>query len=416
MAARMVKTRHPGIYRRGERYVVVYRLNGRQKKESARTLEEARALKRSRETSRDRGELRERSKVSFGEACAEWLRYVEHDRQRRPSTLRDYRNVANGYLLVEFVPDTPLERITTERIDAFRERMLAEGQLSRRSVQKVLVILHGILKRAKRRGWIHANPAEDVERVSVKRSGEFNVLSPAEVLAVARAAEDDQDGALIIVAAFTGLRLGELRALRWSDVDFALSTVRVRGNYTHGAAGPPKSGLVRSTPLIDHAARELDRLSRRERLTGPEDLVFCSVTGEHRDDSKMRRAFYRALREAGFGRLRKGPHPFRFHDLRHTFGTLAVQAWSLHDVQGYMGHQHISTTMLYVHHQPRASAAADLTRLVDAAVGAGESGNRVATDQPALGGTGTASTNGDRAQDGHKPDSPERIGTTVGIS
>ena len=72
----------------------------------------------------------------------------------------------------------------------WRGRLLEDGVLSRRTIQKMLVILHGILKRAKRSGWISTNAAEDVERVAVKRSGDFNVLSPAEVEAVARAADE----------------------------------------------------------------------------------------------------------------------------------------------------------------------------------------------------------------------------------
>ena len=80
------------------------------------------------------------------------------------------------YLIEEFGNDTLLHTIDTERIDAFRERMLAEGRLSRRTVQKILVLLHGILKRAKRKGWVATNAAEDAERVTVRRSGDFNVL------------------------------------------------------------------------------------------------------------------------------------------------------------------------------------------------------------------------------------------------
>jgi hypothetical protein len=76
--------------------------------------------------------------------------------------------VVNGYLLPEFGAYTPLEAITTERIEAYRERLPADGHLSRRSPQKVLVPMHCILKRAKRRKWIATNPSEDVERV---RSG-----------------------------------------------------------------------------------------------------------------------------------------------------------------------------------------------------------------------------------------------------
>lgn len=111
--------------------------------------------------------------------------------------LSDYRNVIRCYLLPEFGAETPLEEITTEGIEAYRSRLLAGERLSRRSVQKVLVLLHGILKCAKRRRWIPTNPAEDVERVTVRRSGDFNVLSPVEVEAVARAAESDFDAAVI---------------------------------------------------------------------------------------------------------------------------------------------------------------------------------------------------------------------------
>src|SRR5262249_42314501 len=83
---------------------------------------------------------------TFSDACDEWLRYVEHDKQRAPSTLRDYRNVVNGALLPEFGKDTALEKITTDRIEQFRARLLDEGKITRRSVQKTLVLLYGILK------------------------------------------------------------------------------------------------------------------------------------------------------------------------------------------------------------------------------------------------------------------------------
>ena len=307
---------------------------------------------------------RARSGRTFQDATAEWLRYVEHDRQRAPSTLSDYRNVVNACLLPEFGKDTPLEQITTERIDAYRERLLDDGKLSRRSIQKVLVLLYGVLKRAKRRKWIASNPGEDVERVTVKRSGDFNVLSPVEVEAVARAAASDQDAAIFTVAAFTGLRLGELRALRWRDVDFAKQMVFVAHSYTHGRPGPPKSGKVRSVPLIDQAARALDALSRREYFTGRDDLVFCTPVGDHLNDDRLRERFYAALELAGLGAKRGGENPIVFHDLRHTFGTLAVEAWPLHDVQAYMGHADIQTTMIYVHHQPKAAAADRLSQLV----------------------------------------------------
>jgi hypothetical protein len=80
---------------------------------------------------------------------AEWRRFVEDEKARRPSTLRDYRNTANGCLTPEFGAETPLQAIGRTRIDAYRRRLLAEGNLSRRTIQKQMVLLHGIFKRAK---------------------------------------------------------------------------------------------------------------------------------------------------------------------------------------------------------------------------------------------------------------------------
>jgi integrase len=297
---------------------------------------------------------------TLNEACEEWLRYVEHDRGRRFSTVRDYRNTINKRAKPYLGADTLIATITTDDIDALRERLLAEGELSRRSVQKTLVLLHAVFKRAKRRKWIATNPVEDAERVTLKRSGEFHALEPAEVFALARAAEGEQDAALFTVAAFTGLRMGELRALRWRDVDFATLNLFVRKSFVHGSEYAPKSGKVRSVPLIDEAARVLDQLSQREHFTQPDDLVFVSTVGGHLDDVRLRRRFYKALKKAKLPRL-------RFHDLRHTFGTMAVKAWDLPKVQGYMGHADIQTTMIYVHHVPKHNDVDALNRVVGAA-------------------------------------------------
>jgi integrase len=294
--------------------------------------------------------------ATFADAAAEWLRYVEHDRKRRPSTIADYRNVVRHDLLPEFGA-TPLEQITTEWIDGYRACLVAEGRLSDRTINKVLVLMHGIFKRAQRAYGLVGNPVAAVERQPIRRSGDFEVLSPGEIAALARAAESEQDAALFVTAAFTGLRLGELLALRWIDVDFGKRLVHVRRAYTHRELGPPKSGRVRSVPLIDDVARALDGLSRREHLTGPDDLVFPNVVGKPLDDSKLRRRFYRALERAGLKRV-------RFHDLRHSFGTLAVQVFPLSDVKAYMGHADIQTTMVYVHHLPADDAAERLSRAV----------------------------------------------------
>jgi integrase len=299
------------------------------------------------------------TEATFEDAAAEWLRYIEQDRKRRPSTVRDYRNTINGRLNPEFGSE-PIEAIDSERIDGWRaELLVAEGELSARTINKMLVILHGIFKRAMRVYGLPSNPLDGVDRQPQRRSGDFQVFTPGEIRMLASKAETEQDAAIFTVAAFTGLRLGELRALRWEDIDFTNRIVHVRHSFTYGNEGTPKSGKVRSVPLIDQAAKALDDLSRREHFTDPGDLVFVSETGGVVDDTKLRRRYYDAIDAANLKRL-------TFHSLRHTFGTIAVQAFPLTDVKAYMGHADIQTTMVYVHHVPQHDAADRLSHLVEA--------------------------------------------------
>jgi integrase len=162
---------------------------------------------------------------------------------------------------------------------------------------------------------------------------------------------DEQDGILYLTAAFTGLRLGELRALRWRDVDFPGETIRVSRNYAGGAVGSPKSGKVRSVPMIPEVAAVLARLSQRDDHTGDDDLVFVGERGGFLDDSALRRRYAETQKRA---KLR----PLRFHDLRHVFGSLAIDRASIVQVQAWMGHADVDTTMRYLHHKSRAGDAA----------------------------------------------------------
>jgi integrase len=127
------------------------------------------------------------------------------------------------------------------------------------------------------------------------------VLDARQVELLASKAANRQDAAIFRVAAFIGLRLGELRALWWRDVDWMRQVVPV---YLR-AEGAPKSGKVRSVPLSDQPAKSLKELSRREFWTGEvadEDLVLVVPTGDFIDESALRRRFYRG--RAGPGHVR----------------------------------------------------------------------------------------------------------------
>ncbi len=95
-------------------------------------------------------------------------------------------------------------------------------------------------------------------------------------------------------------------------------------------------------------------------LTDEDHLVFPAPDGGNFDDSALRRGYYKALKAAKIAHL-------RFHGLRHTFGTLAVQEFRFSDVKSYMGHADIATTMIYVHHVPQHDAADRLSSRVSKA-------------------------------------------------
>ncbi len=149
--------------------------------------------------------------------------------------MRDDRGVVEGYLVPEF-GDAPIEAVTPDAIDFYKERLIAEGRLSSRTIVRHLTVLHGIFKRAKRVWGLRDNPAsaELVERPRVVYSGEFDTLTRDEVELLAANAESTQDAAIYKTAAFTGLRQGELLALRWEHVDFVGGLMHVRRNFTGG--------------------------------------------------------------------------------------------------------------------------------------------------------------------------------------
>jgi integrase len=119
-----------------------------------------------------------------------------------------------------------------------------------------------------------------------------------------RAAAGDQDAAIFLTAAFTGLRMGELLALRWRDVDFAGATIRVRASYYNGQLTTPKSGKVRAVPLAPDVASALAKLGDREHWVGDDDLVFAGQLGGYLDGSALRRRYKLALAAAA---LRHAP-------------------------------------------------------------------------------------------------------------
>ena len=134
------------------------------------------------------------SGVTFGVAAESWLAYIKDDRKRRPSTVPGYRRELDRNLLPEFGADTPLDEITTEEIEAFRERLVAEGKLSARTINKRLAQLHAIFKRAQRIYGLPINPVEGAERQPsppLRRLSRCSTRVEVELLASKAANEQD---------------------------------------------------------------------------------------------------------------------------------------------------------------------------------------------------------------------------------
>lgn len=300
-----------------------------------------------------RGELPGMIKTgaTFAAACDDWLAY-KRDRKIKLSTQIDYEHMVDRMKKVfgeKFGARVKLEDVTPEMVEGFRDALVAED-LSDRTVNKYLTVLHGLFVWAQRRYKLPANPVANVERRPHAKRGNIDVFSREEVLALVRVAASEQDGTIYLTAAFTGLRLGELLALRWRDVDFTNSAIHVRQSFTNGRVDTPKSGQERTVPMADEVAEALAKLEKRDHNINDDDLVFCGTQGGHLAGHRLRDRYKTALKDAGLREL-------RFHDLRHTFGSHAIRTADSREVMEWMGHQDLATTQRYLQFKPRQDAA-----------------------------------------------------------
>jgi integrase len=279
-------------------------------------------------------------------------------RKGRKLSTRAAVETAVNIHLVPFFGRKAVGTITYEDVADLVATMRKKG-LSAKSMRNYVGTLSTLCTFAThpRRRWATANPCVGIELDQVPHYGGIRYLEPEQVeLLVANTHPGPYrllDATLFRAAAMTGLRLGELRALRWRHVDWTASAIRVQSNYVMGEFGTPKSRRsFRSVPMADAVAGSLERYFQAVGEPHSDTLVFAGADGKPLEKTAVLRRLRKALKAAGLDEAH------RFHDLRHTFGTaMAAAGVPMRTLQEWMGHRDIETTQRYADYAPRARDA-----------------------------------------------------------
>ena len=279
------------------------------------------------------------------------------------NTKAGYRSILRQYLRPAFAA-YPLARIDVLAVRTWLAKMEVDGvgQATRAKAYRLLARILGAAVEAR---YLAVDPC-GIRRAASEGVPEMWIATVDQVAAIANRVPP-RYRALVLVAAFGGLRWGELVGLRRKRVDLERGTVTVAEQLleVNGAfsVGPPKSAAGRRTVTLPAVVVEaLAEHLRRYTAKSPEAFVFLSSQGKHlRRSNFNRRVWQPAARAAGIEGL-------RVHDLRHTAGTLATAAGgSLREVMDRLGH---STTVAAVRYQhvmadQDAAIARELNRLIE---------------------------------------------------
>jgi len=323
--------------------------------------------------------------VKIEDYAETWLERIQHT--RKYSTYVSYQKMLQRDIL-PVLRGLDLEDVTREKVKALACASLKQGH-SGKTVQNLIRGLSSLLSHAVEDGLLTVNPAlrpgRFLPQISKRRG--LNPFTREEVALFLEAVRQHVPRYLpfFLCAVRTGMRLGELIALQWGDIDYHGRFIEVQRNCALRRITSPKSGESRRVDMSLELTQALKDLYMERQLeitaNGWKEMppwVFCNETGGLLDPDNLRkRVFYGLLKAAGMRHL-------RFHDLRHTFASLLLQQGeSPVYVKEQMGHSSIQVTVdLYGHLIPGGNKQA-VDRL-DGPVGTASSGAESATlAQPA---------------------------------
>ena len=318
------------------------------------------------------GSYVEPSKQTAAEFLDEWLKAVRST--IRHSTWDSYRSNVEAHI-VPRLGAIPLRHLGPERLNAFYAELLedgrsdGEGGLSTRTVRYVHMILRRALKDAVRWGKLARNPADLADPPRPKGT-QMLVWTSEQVRSFLGHVEEDRLFACYLLAATTGMRRGELLGLRWEDIDLEAGRLQVRATRVvvdkDVVESEPKTRRSRRSISLDAgtvAALRSHRASQlSERLAwGPgyqdSGLVFTREDGAPIHPQSLSWSFRHRVKRAGLPLI-------RFHDLRHTYATLALSA-GVHPkiVSERLGHSSIAITLDTYSHVIPALAEQEANRV-----------------------------------------------------
>lgn len=342
------------IEKRGRGYAVVVELpkdpvtgKRRQKWQSARTKKDAERLLAETLHSVDQGTFVEPSTMTVAEYLRHWLTTIEPT--IRPSSFYRFTGAVNQRFIPAF-GSTPLAKLSPLQVQAAYAQWQADG-LSPSTVALYHNILHRSLSQAEKWQRIARNVCDLVDPPH-EVNPEMKTWSLEQARTFLETTRTDDLAALWLLAIHTGMRRGEMLALRWDDVDFRKQTLAIRRTVTRGfdgiGFGEPKSAAGRrqlAIPAVcvdalrSHRARQNEQRLALGTAWNDLDLVFERGDGTILHPNIVSRRFKRIAADIGLPVI-------RFHDLRHTAATLML-ANDEHPkiVQERLGHSDISMTL-----------------------------------------------------------------------
>ena len=273
-------------------------------------------------------------------------RWLEDRVQLRVRTREHYEGLLRLHILPA-LGDLELVQVTPAVVRSWHASLLKAGRPGASTTAKSYRLLKTVLSTAVEDGLLGRNPCV-VKGAGTERPAERPVATIEQVYALADAIEPPFR-ALVLTATLTGLRLGELLALRRSNLDLLHKSVRVEEQLQELAdgtkhVGPPKSDAgIRTVAVPKVLIPELEVHLAQFSGPGPNGLVFPGTRHQPLRRATLQTAWSRARHAVGLGR-------FHFHDLRHTGNTLAAAAGaSTKELMARMGHSSSRAALIYQH-------------------------------------------------------------------